>query len=395
MKYDFENLHPAYGTNLPMWDRLSKFAPLSSDEIDFGVAEMKFHIASEISSALTEYIKNGTFGYSGPPADFSDSICNWMSNNHSWKISPDWITQTYGLEQAIGFAITALSKESDGVLVCFPTYYPFVRTVSGRKRKLVRSDLILKNGRYEFDFEDIESKIISENVRVFILCSPHNPVGRVWEKSELNKIGSICKRHGVYVVSDEIHSDICFGSNEYTVFSEAGEGFREFSAILTAPSKTFNIAGLTVSNTIIANDNIRSRFREVVTSELGQYTNAIGYAACTAAYNNGSAWLNECLKVLEYNCNYFRNFVNINIPDFHVNVQEGTYLVWLDCRKTGITGDSLEDFLHNKAKFYTQRGDSFGEGFEGFHRVNLACPTEYVIKAAQRLKAAYNESCCI
>ena len=299
MEYDFKSLHPEYGSGAPMWGRLAEFGAPSPEEIDFGVAEMKFRLAPEIAAALERHVTAGTFGYSGAPESLKREICAWMARRHGWRIEPEWLFQTYGLVLAVGCCVRALTEPGDGILLNYPSYPPFYRAIEQNGRRLVRSDLLELEGRYVFDFEDMERKIAQENVKLYILCSPQNPTGRVWTRTELERVGEMCLRHGVKVVSDEIHFDICCPGHEHSVFASLSDEFAANSVVLTAPSKTFNIAGMTISNVIIPSTQLRERVKETVSRDMGGYFNSFGYAACEAAYKSAEPWLDECLKVLE------------------------------------------------------------------------------------------------
>ena len=388
MEYDFKSLHPEYGSGAPMWGRLAEFGAPSPEEIDFGVAEMKFRLAPEIAAALERHVTAGTFGYSGAPESLKREICAWMARRHGWRIEPEWLFQTYGLVLAVGCCVRALTEPGDGILLNYPSYPPFYRAIEQNGRRLVRSDLLELEGRYVFDFEDMERKIAQENVKLYILCSPQNPTGRVWTRTELERVGEMCLRHGVKVVSDEIHFDICYPGHEHSVFASLSDEFAANSVVLTAPSKTFNIAGMTISNVIIPSTLLRERVKETVSRDMGGYFNSFGYAACEAAYKSAEPWLDECLKVLEGNCRLFTDFLRERVPAFSCHMPEGTYLAWMDGRRTGLGSEELTRFLHGEARFYTEPGEVFGSGYELFQRVNLACPREYVEKALLRLEAA-------
>ena len=388
MAYDFTTLHPAFGSGAPMWGRLAEFGECTPDAIDFGVAEMKFTLAPEIAAALERHVTAGTFGYAGAPESLKREIVSWMERRHGWHIEPEWLFQTYGLVLAVGCCVRALTEPGDGILLNFPSYPPFYRAIEQNGRRLVRSELVERGGKYIFDFEDMERKIEREHVKLYILCSPQNPTGRVWTREELSRVGEICLRHGVKVVSDEIHFDITYPGHEHSVFASISEELAANSVVLTAPSKTFNIAGMTISNVVISNPELRERVKATVARDMGGYFNSFGYAACEAAYKSAGPWLDECLKVLEGNCRLFTDFLAERVPVFSCHMPEGTYLAWMDGRRTGLSPEELTDFLHRDARFYTEGGDVFGSGYELFHRVNLACPREYIEKALLRLEAA-------
>lgn len=388
MAYDFTTLHPVFGSGAPMWERLAQFGEPAPDAIDFGVAEMKFKLAPEIASALERHVTEGSFGYAGAPESLKREIVSWMERRHGWHIEPEWLFQTYGLVLAVGCCVRALTEPGDGILLNFPSYPPFYRAIEQNGRRLVRSELLEQDGKYVFNFEDMERKIEQEHVKLYILCSPQNPTGRVWTRAELERVGEMCLRHGVKVVSDEIHFDICYPGHEHSVFASISEELAANSVVLTAPSKTFNIAGMTISNVVVPNPELRERVKAGVARDMGGYFNSFGYAACEAAYKSSGPWLDECLKVLEGNCRLFTDFLAERVPAFSCHMPEGTYLAWMDGRRTGLSPEELTEFLHKDARFYTEGGDVFGSGYELFHRVNLACPREYIEKALLRLEAA-------
>ena len=238
MAYDFTTLHPAFGSGAPMWGRLAEFGECTPDAIDFGVAEMKFTLAPEIAAALERHVTAGTFGYAGAPESLKREIVSWMERRHGWHIEPEWLFQTYGLVLAVGCCVRALTEPGDGILLNFPSYPPFYRAIEQNGRRLVRSELVERGGKYVFDFEDMERKIEQEQVKLYILCSPQNPTGRVWTREELSRVGDICLRHGVKVVSDEIHFDITYPGHEHSVFASISEELAANSVVLTAPCAT-------------------------------------------------------------------------------------------------------------------------------------------------------------
>ena len=390
MKYDFETLAPRWGTDAPMWQHLKADGIEDPDVIELGVAEMKFLLAPCIRDAVAKQALEGTFGYSTADARLMNAICAWMQRRHDWTVKPEWITQTYGLVPAIGYALRALTKPGDGVLVCFPSYGPFPRTVLANDRKLLRSDLILENGRYVMDWADIERKLADDGTKAFILCNPHNPTGRVWTRQELEKLGDMCLKYGVVVISDDIHFDLIFAPNQHTVFASISPEFASNCVMLTAPSKTFNIAGMTISNVIVSDDEKREKMRKIMDRDMGHYINAFGLAACRAAYEEGDEWLDEALTVLKGNADLLRSFCNERLPMIKVNEQQGTYLCWADCTGLDMTPDELDSFMHKNAHFMSQGGGFFGEGYERFHRINVACPRSYLEKALLRLENAVN-----
>lgn len=387
MKYDFTTLHPAYGTAAPMWERLSPHSP-ERDEICFGVAEMKFRLAPEIAEAACTAAREATFGYSGAPESMLEAVRGWMQRRHGWNVEKQWMIQTYGLGSALGYALRALTQPGDGVLLNFPSYPPFYRNIELSGRKVVRSDLLFRDGRWELDLEDMERRLADGSAKLLVFCSPHNPTGRVWTAGELAAVAELCRRYDVPVISDEIHSDIVFPGHEHRVFASLSEDAASRTVTLTAPSKTFNIAGMTVSNVIIPNPEFRALVEAVTEREMGDYINVFGFAVCEAAYNNGESWMLECLEVLRDNAELFCSFVKERLPGFSCAVPDGTYLAWLDCSRTGLGEAELDALFTQEARFFAQEGRDFGDGFELFRRVNLACPRHYVESALQRLEHA-------
>jgi cystathionine beta-lyase len=255
----------------------------------------------------------------------------------------------------------------------------------------VRTDLINRNGRWEMDFDDMEKKLADPNVKAYILCSPHNPTGRVWTREELERLGDMCLRYGVKVISDEIHFDLVFAPNKHTVFAGISPELADITVTLTAPSKTFNIAGMTISNIIVSNPEMRESVFGEVSLAMGAYINSFGLAACRAAYDSGEKWLEELLPVLDGNAELMRKFFAEKLPTVHMNRQEGTYLCWVDYSGFGLNESALDELINTKARFTSQHGRDFGEGYEQFHRVNVACPKIYLEKALHRLEVAAKE----
>lgn len=390
--YDFQTLAPAWGSNAEMWKKLERQGAAHPDVIDFGVAEMKFVLAPEIMQAVTEQAQHGTFGYAPAGDEYFDSVARWMKKRHDWDIRPEWMTQSYGLVAAIGCAVRAMTEPGDGVLVSFPSYGPFPRTVLSNSRTLVRTDLINDNGRWVMDFDDMEEKLASPEVKLFILCNPHNPTGRVWTREELERVGEMCLRHGVKVISDEIHFDLVYVPNRQTVFASISPEIADITVTLTAPSKTFNIAGMTISNVLVSNEELRRAVFAEIELGMGHYINSFGLAACRGAYDNAEGWLEGVLKVLQGNAQYMKAFFEQRLPVIKMNEQEGTYLCWVDFSGLELGEAALEELLHGKAKFMSQHGVDFGEGYELFHRVNVACPQQYLEKALERLEKAITEA---
>lgn len=390
MNYDFSTLVPKWGDGAMMWRMLERQGISDPEVIDMGVAEMKFRIAPEIQDAVVRQATEGTFGYGFAPDEMKQAVCSWMRRRHGWETHPEELIQTYGVVSAIGYSLRALTKPGDGVLVMYPTYGPFPRSVLGSGRRLVGSDLVLENGRYVMDFDDLSVKMADKGTTALIFCSPHNPTGRVWEYSELERLAELCEKNGIAVISDEIHFDIVFPGAKHTVFATL-PGADKYTVTLTAPSKTFNIAGMTVSNAVVSDEALRQKVKKVVDVELGHYINAFGFAACTAAYDLSEPWLRQANEVLKSNSDYLESFFSQCLPMLKLSKHDGTYLRWADFSALGLDTDALNALLKKKARFFSETGTDFGEAFGQFQRINFACPRSYLELACQRLSAAVSE----
>lgn len=386
MKYDFEKVTDRKSTSCLKYDfAVERGRP--ADVLPLWVADMDIPTAPAVTEALKARAEHGIFGYTMPKKDYFTAVAKWFKERHGWNAEPEKFICTPGVVFAICTLIKAVTEEGDGVICCQPVYYPFATSITNNNRKLVVSELQLKDGRYYIDFEDFESKIVSNNVKAFILCSPHNPVGRVWEREELERLGDICLKHGVFVISDEIHSDFTFKNHTHVVFSTVKKEFEEHCAICTAPSKSFNLAGLQISNIYIPNGAVRKKFENEL-DKVGYWEPGVmGMTACVAAYQKGGEWF-DCLKeYLEGNLAFVRGYLK-DIPKIKLIEPEGTYLLWLDCRALGLTDRALQDLVEQKAKLWLDDGYIFGAGGSGFERLNIACPRSTLECAMGRLERA-------
>lgn len=388
--YDFDKIIDRHGTNCLKFD-FAKERGKNGDELSLWVADMDFEVAKPITDALQAQVNHGIYGYTEVKSDYFEIVKNWFKDNFDWEIKKGSLVKTPGVVYAIAMAVKAFTKEGEAVIIQQPVYYPFGEMIIANNRKLVNSPLVLKDGRYEIDFEDFEKKIVENNVKLFILCSPHNPVGRVWSVEELKKIGDICIKHGVVIFSDEIHADFVYEPNKHHVFASLGESYAANSVIATAPSKSFNIAGLQVSNIFIENKKLRDAFRnEIVKSGYSQL-NTMGLVAARAAYESGKEWLDEVRAYIKDNLIFFRDYLKENIGELSLIEPEGTYLVWVDFRKLGLSEKQREDLIVNKAKLWIDSGAMFGVDGEGFERFNIACPRSYLKQALDSLAKAVEE----
>lgn len=373
LKYDFAARLGKPEGILPLW-----------------VADMDFKSPSCVIDALIEKSRHGIFGYSNTREDYFNALRHWFSEQFSWNVKPEWLVKTPGVVYAICTAIRALTEEGDAVLIQQPVYYPFPGSVIANRRKLIVNQLVYSKGKYTIDFSDFEEKIIENKVKLFILCSPHNSVGRVWSKEELVRIGELCLKHGVLVISDEIHADFTYPGHRHLVFADLKPEFSDITITCTAPTKTFNLAGLQISNIFISNQEIRRRFKKEIAASGYSDPNIMGIVACRAAYSGGSEWLSELREYLLDNLNYLRDFLKQRLPQIKLVEPEGTYLVWLDFNALNLDDRKLEDFIENQAGLWLNSGTKFGAGGEGFQRINIACPRSTLEKALIQLEQAIN-----
>lgn len=374
LKYDFAIERGRPKDVLPLW-----------------VADMDFRVADEITEAISNAVAHGIYGYTDTKEDFFLALKNWYHDNFSWDIKPEWHVKTPGVVFAIATATKAYTNPGDAIIIQQPVYYPFFKTIKLNDRVVVNSPLVNKDGVYHIDFEDFEQKIIDNKVKLFYLCNPHNPVGRVWSKEELTKIGDICCKHNVFVISDEIHSDFIYEGYQHTVFSSIKKEFENNSMICTAPSKTFNLAGLQISNIFIANEHKRKQFVKEIAKTGYDELNTLGIVAAKAAYTSGKPWLDALSAYLKDNLNFVREFLKERIPSLKLVEPQGTYLIWIDCRALGLSEEEREDLIVNKAKLWLDTGSMFGKDGEGYERINIACPRSILKQALEQLEAAVKE----
>lgn len=391
--YNFDKIINRKGTNCLKYDyAVERGKP--ADVLPLWVADMDFTVSEEITKSLHAAVDHGIYGYTQPKDAYYNAITNWMEKNHNWKTKREWIMKTPGVVFALGAAVKAFTKPGDAVLIQNPVYYPFTNIIRDNDRRVIDNTLVYEKrvtegkSQYSIDYEDFERKIVQENIKLFILCNPHNPVGRVWNREELQYLGEICLRHHVIVVSDEIHNDFVYPGFEHTVFANVDPRFAEFTVTCTAPSKTFNLAGLQISNIFISNETLREAFQKEIDKTGYDEPNALGAVACEAANRGGQEWLDQLRAYLLENLNFLRTYLQEKIPQIHLVEPEGTYLVWLDCSELGISGKELDQFIVEKAGLWLDGGAMFGPSGSDFQRVNIACPRATLELALDKLKAA-------
>ncbi len=369
LKYDFAKRRGMPEDVLPMW-----------------VADMDFKTSSYVEDAIVECAEHGIFGYSEVQTPYFGTVRDWMKERHDWEPQEKWLVKTPGVVFALAMTVRAYTQPGDAVLIQQPVYYPFSEVIRDNGRKVVSNDLYLgEDNRYHIDFEDFERKIREEKIGLFLLCSPHNPVGRVWTVEELTKLGELCVRYGVTVVSDEIHHDFIFQGNHY-VFAGLKKEFEEISVICTSPSKTFNLAGMMLSNIFIPNQTLRRKFRKELDAAGISQLGVMGLAACEAAYSKGGQWYQAMMSYVKDNIAFTRQYVKEHLPSVAIVEQEATYLVWLDFRGLGVDSEELDRRIIHRAKLWLDSGRIFGECGRGFQRINVACPRSVLEEALQRLE---------
>lgn len=384
---DFDKIIDRRNTRCLKYD-FAKRRHMPEDVLPLWVADMDFETSSYIEDALIERAKHGIFGYSEVQTPYFEIVANWMKTHHNWDVQEKWLVKTPGVVFALAMAVKAYTEPGDAVLLQLPVYYPFSEVIEDNGRRVVSNTLYLgDDNRYHIDFEDFEQKIISEKIKLFLFCSPHNPVGRVWTEEELTRLGDICVKHGVIVVSDEIHQDFVF-KGRHIVFSSLKKEYEDITITCTSPSKTFNLASMMMSNIFIPNRELKRKFRKQLdaagTSQLG----VMGLVSTEAAYSKGEEWYCAMLAYVKDNIEFTRRYVEENLPGVNMTDLEGTYLVWLDFRGTGLSADEIDRLIVHKAKLWLDSGKVFGDCGNGFQRINAACPRSVLNEALERIKKA-------
>ena len=359
----------------------------SVENVPLSVADMEFPTAPPIVKAIKNLADSTILGYAKPTDEYYNAVCGWMKRRHNFDVKREWIINTPGVVDALAVLVDAATKPGDAVIILTPVYYPFDMAVLAKGRKIVYSSLINNNGHYEIDFNDLRKKAAMPKTKALLFCNPHNPVGRVWTKEEMKKVADICCANGVFIIDDEIHHDLIMPGYEHTVMATVCESVKDNIAVCTAPSKTFNIAGLQGSNIIIPNAVMRAKAIACSMMNMQLSLNIFAYAACTAAYNECEEWLDELLTVIASNAKYVEEFMAENFPEIKISPLEGTYLQWIDMRGLGMTHVQLKKMLED-ANIYLDNGEMFGPAGRGFQRINLACARETLEKAMARFKAA-------
>ena len=372
LKYDFAVRRGMPEDVLPLW-----------------VADMDFKTTSYVEDAVMERTKHAIFGYTESKEEYFQAVAGWMRRHHNWEIRPEWLIKTPGVVFALAMAVKAFTEKGDSVLIQQPVYYPFSEVIRDNGRVVVSNDLYLgEDNRYHIDLADFEKKIVEQHVKLFLLCSPHNPTGRVFTKEELTAMGDLCVKHGVKVISDEIHNDFVF-RGEHTVFATVKKEYEEISVSCTSPSKTFNLASMLISNIFIPNRELRKRFQHEVDAAGISQLSALGLVAARAAYEQGDEWYEQMMSYVRENIRYVKEYVNEKLPGVTVIDGEGTYLMWLDFRETGLDPEELDRRIIYEAKLWLDSGKIFGHTGAGFQRINVAAPREIITECLERIRKVF------
>lgn len=387
MQSNFDTIICRQNSGCTKWDDVVRLYG-ASDVLPFWVADMDFPAPPAVTEALAARVKHGVFGYPSPHSYAYDAVAAWMADRHNWTVNQDWMVSTPGVVTALTLAVQTFTQPGDNIIIQPPVYPPFFSCITGNGRQVVENPLVYENGTYQIDFDDLAKK--ARTAKMLILCSPHNPVGRVWSRPELEKLLTICRENNVLLISDEIHGDLVYsGHRHIPAASLAGAGQQVIT--LTAPSKTFNTAGLYTSIAIIPDAKLRSEFANLLQRLSINKSNVFGITALEAAYRHGAPWLEELLVYLEDNACYLTEFIAAHIPELKADKPEATYLAWLDCRQLNLPQDKLVEFFAQEAKVGLNDGGAFGVQGNGFMRLNFGCPRSVLTEGLERIGRAVRQ----
>ena len=389
MKYNFDEIIDRSGTNSSKWEpEVLKELFGEPDLMPFWVADMDFKVAEPIVEAIVKAAQHGIYGYSNRPASYYQAIIDWTERRFGWKLEKEWIEYTPGIVPAVNYAIQAFCMPGDNVLIQQPVYYPFANAINNNGCHVVSNDLIFDGEKYNMDIKDLEEKLKDPKTTMMILCSPHNPVSRTWSREELKKVAQLCLENEVLLISDEIHNDLVFSGYKHTIFGLVGDEYLNNLIVCTAPSKTFNMAGMQSSNVIIPNSSLMRRFRRVLERNSIGSQNPLSIVSLEAAYKHGEEWLEQLLEYLEGNIKFIDEYLKNNIPKARMIKPQATYLAWIDFSAYVDEGSKIEELMAKKGKIAMDGGTWFGSQGAGFMRLNFACPRELLRQGLDRMKLA-------
>lgn len=382
-KYNFDEVIDRKSSNSIKWSG-------NDDLLPMWIADMDFKVADEILEAMKKTIDHGIIGYDDRPDSFYESIIQWVRTRYNWEIKKEWLVFTPGVVSGLSISVNAFSKEGDKVIIQPPVYPPFYSVIENNNRIVEENSLKNNGNRYEIDITDLENKI-DEKTKMVIICNPHNPVGRVWQREELETFGNLCIKNNIIMVSDDIHCDLAFKGHKYTPLASISDEFANNTITFMAPSKTFNIAGLFASVAIIPNEDLRKLYNGIIENIGIGHTNGLSIVGFEAAYKYGSSWFSEVLKYIEDNADFAVDYISKNIPEVKVYKPEGTFLMWLDFSSLGKTSEEIDKLLINKGKVQLNDGTTFGIGGEGFFRLNIGCPRKVLEDGLKRIRKAVQQ----
>ncbi|WP_312822794.1 MalY/PatB family protein [Epilithonimonas sp.] len=382
MKYNFDEIIERRGTDSVKWDSAE------ASVLPMWVADMDFKTAPEITDALSKKIAQGVFGYSNIPGEFNEAIAHWWKTIHDLDINKNWILAGPGMILTLSAVLRSFVKSGEHIIIQPPVYNHFYHFIENCGFGMLENNLVYQNGHYEIDFDDLELKTSDPKSKLLLLCNPHNPVGKVWKRSELERIADICSRHQVMVVSDEIHADLVYKDHQHIPFISVAKNYNLEAVTCGSPCKTFNLAGLPISYVISENEDLLNKIHRTLEIQETSYPNPIATTALIAAYENGAEWMEELKDYLYQNFQYLKNYIAQYIPEIKVIPLEATYLVWLDCQSLNLTSEELSKILLEEEKLWLNPGTMYGEAGKGFLRINIGCPIEVLSDGLTRLKNA-------
>ncbi|MGG3283287.1 MalY/PatB family protein [Paenibacillus solani] len=386
MTYNFDKVISRYGTNSAKWDGMA--LSMGSDMIALSVADMDLPAPPMVVEKVAEVARHGIYGYTDPFPPYYEAVRSWLDKAYDWQVEQDWIVFCPRIVQAVSVIIQKFTAPGDKILVHTPVYQPVAKAVTINDRVLVESPLKLVNGRYEIDFEDMEQRM-QEGVQIVLLISPHNPVGRVWTRDELERMANLCIRYDALIVSDDIHADFIHEGHEHTIIAKLSEEIANRSIICTSPGKTFNLASLEIANIIIPNETLRDQFKLGLQQAGIHNPTFFSIPALEVAYTSCDEWLTELRAYIKDNIAFARTFIADHMPELEVIEPEGTYLLWVNCMAVSSKEEDLVEWIQNRARVSVSFGSSFGPGGEGYIRVNVAAPRSVLQEGLERLAAAY------